>query len=117
MRPCLTAADILYRLLLEAQDAQKVLLLLQYLFNGSRLQQTCREDWLQVYDKEVRSASSSSSSSAALVALNHSRICLQASISSSRTEFEQLQQQQHEQLTSHACKPAARVSPAKTSSS
>ncbi|WIA13671.1 hypothetical protein OEZ85_007232 [Tetradesmus obliquus] len=41
-----------FRLLLEAQDAQKVLLLLQYLFNGSRLQQTCREDWLQVYDKE-----------------------------------------------------------------
>jgi hypothetical protein len=41
------------RLLLEAQDAQKVLLLLQYLFDGDRLQQTCREDWLQVYDKEV----------------------------------------------------------------
>jgi hypothetical protein len=50
------------RLLLEAQDAQKVLLLLQYLFNSDRLQQTCREDWLQVYDKEVRSNSSNSSS-------------------------------------------------------
>ncbi|KAF6252521.1 hypothetical protein COO60DRAFT_519370 [Scenedesmus sp. NREL 46B-D3] len=41
-----------FRLLLEAQDAQKVLLLLQYLFDGERLQQTCREDWLHVYDKE-----------------------------------------------------------------
>jgi hypothetical protein len=42
---------------LEAQDAQKVLLLLQYLFDGERLQHTCREDWLQVYDKEVRRSS------------------------------------------------------------
>lgn len=44
---------ILCRLLLEAQEPQKVLVLLEYLFDADRLQHVCREDWLQTYDKEV----------------------------------------------------------------
>ena len=40
-------------MLLESQDAQKALVLLGYLFNADKLQNVCREDWLQQYDKQV----------------------------------------------------------------
>lgn len=42
------------RLLLESQDAQKVLVLLGYLFDADKLQNVCREGWLQLYDKQVQ---------------------------------------------------------------
>eukprot|EP00775_Hariotina_reticulata_P001557 gene1557-1897_t len=42
----------MFRLLLEAQEPQKMLVLLRYLFDEQRLRHVCREDWLREYDKE-----------------------------------------------------------------
>jgi hypothetical protein len=38
----------------ECQDARKLEVLLSYLFDAAALQGPCREDWLKLYDKEVR---------------------------------------------------------------
>eukprot|EP00878_Enallax_costatus_P044166 GHUV01052463.1.p1 GENE.GHUV01052463.1~~GHUV01052463.1.p1 ORF type:complete len:182 (+),score=43.70 GHUV01052463.1:173-718(+) len=43
----------MFRMLLESQDAQKALVLMGYLFNADKLHNVCREDWLQLYDKQV----------------------------------------------------------------
>jgi hypothetical protein len=42
------------RRLVESQDAQKMVVLLSYLFDGDALTQRAREDWLKSYDKTVR---------------------------------------------------------------
>lgn len=41
------------RRLVESQDAQKMAVLLAYLFDADSLKDTVREDWLKAYDKQV----------------------------------------------------------------
>jgi len=44
-----------FRQLAASQDAQKLVVLLPYLFDGDALREYAREDWLKDYDKQVRS--------------------------------------------------------------
>ena len=38
---------------MESQDAQRVAVLLAYLFDGDRLRECAREDWLKHYDTQA----------------------------------------------------------------
>lgn len=39
---------------MKASDSQKMLVFLKYLFNEDNLNTFMREDWLKIYDKEVK---------------------------------------------------------------
>ncbi len=42
------------RRLVASQDAQKLAVLLRYLTDEAKLREVCREEWLKLYDKQVR---------------------------------------------------------------